>query len=625
MRHQLLKITAAAVGVTTVLALSTSSGAAAQAGDHLITVPHALVLESDHAASDGCLTIISQGPRATAPATFNGAAPAATKYTVTVTGTTIAGQPAHGQSDGVFLTNADDPDTFAQEDGFTGGVATFHVPAGHYWAVGDFTRLLPKEQSWDEYLDVLPQFSVAGNATVHLAAAAATSEVRALTPQRAIEQYATFQLVRTAAAGPGVSLGWALSNGGPKEPAPSLYVSPTSASPTVGTLATVTNLQLGSAALPSESRYLYNLAYQSAGTITSQQHVVNQAALATVRPRYFSATKSAGLSAMTPAFPVDNKVCSLGAAFFDDMQFPAQQPVYLSASPALSWQRDFIQNEARDFSGGQVGPLQVLVPGEQQTQDFGAYPLHPAPNVRLSDIAGAPPVQVSAGRAGNTLRLAMTAFSDSIPGHLGQGTFAPVKTAASYEIDQNGTKIAAGAVPHFYGPFSAAATLSPASSLIRFSLDTAESARLNPLSTATQTVWTWRSAHESAATLPAGWTCLPGGAVDRACQVQPMMTLRYHVVGLALDGATSPGQQVVQLQVGHLQLAMAAKIASAAISVSFNGGKTWHAARITGHGESYAAVFTASAGAQVTLRTSAADASGGSVTETITNAYQIAP
>ena len=61
------------------------------------------------------------------------------------------------------------------------------------------------------------------------------------------------------------------------------------------------------------------------------------------------------------------------------------------------------------------------------------------------------------------------------------------------------------------------------------------------------------------------------------------------------------------------------------MSVSFDGGKTWHPATVTGHGGSYTAAFTAPAGAKVSLRTSAADAAGGSVTETITGAYQTSP
>jgi hypothetical protein len=57
--------------------------------------------------------------------------------------------------------------------------------------------------------------------------------------------------------------------------------------------------------------------------------------------------------------------------------------------------------------------------------------------------------------------------------------------------------------------------------------------------------------------------------------------------------------------------------------VSYNGGKTWHAARVTRiSAGTFRAVFTAPKGATVTMRTSAADAAGGTITETITSAYQ---
>jgi Neuraminidase (sialidase) len=103
-----------------------------------------------------------------------------------------------------------------------------------------------------------------------------------------------------------------------------------------------------------------------------------------------------------------------------------------------------------------------------------------------------------------------------------------------------------------------------------------------------------------------------------------MMTLEYAVAGESLHGATSAGPQTIHLSVGHLQLARSTRVTRAAMSVSFDGGKTWHRANVTGHGGSYTATFRAPAGAKVSLRTSAADAAGGSIAETITNAYQIA-
>ena len=73
---------------------------------------------------------------------------------------------------------------------------------------------------------------------------------------------------------------------------------------------------------------------------------------------------------------------------------------------------------------------------------------------------------------------------------------------------------------------------------------------------------------------------------------------------------------------GHLQLVRSITVTRASVSVSFDNGKTWHPAHVTGRGGKYIATFTAPAGATVSLRTSAADAAGGSITETITNAYR---
>ncbi|HEY3958768.1 MAG TPA: hypothetical protein VGM53_35855 [Streptosporangiaceae bacterium] len=638
MRFRMLRPAAATAGLAaTLLACVTPAAAAGHRaapprGTVTAAGPRLVAGDQGRSRQGGagprCVTILAATgrTRASTPPRQRAGTGHATTYTVTVTGTTITGQPAGARSGQVFLFNADDSARFDNPVRsvlpFSHGTATFHVPAGHYWAVGDFIRQRPAHKTYDEYLDVLPQFTVRGKTTVRLTARLATSRVQAVLPRPAVPQDTLFQLIRSAAAGPPVSVSWIEAGNGPGSPEPALYVSPTAARPTAGRLATVTVEHLGTAAFPQDSRYVYGLAYQSTGTIPAQRRVVHQAALATAHQRYYSDIGSWGLATTLPTFPVENRVCPVGGALFWGLHFPRRQTMYLSAGPAVSWQTQYIQNVAQDYSGGQVTAPRAFVPGQRVTQSLGGYPLHPAPDVRLGDIAGLPPTQVSAGRTGNTLGLAMTAFSDSAPGDLGQGTFPPLKAAASYQIDQNGTKIAGGTVPKFYGTFAEAATLSPSPSVIRFRLDTSEGAKLGPLSRATRTVWTWRSAPGRGARPPAGWTCPPGGAAGRPCAVQPMMTLRYHVTGLRLDGSAAPGQQVVRVLAGHIQLARAARVTRAAVAVSFDGGKTWRAARITGRHGSYAAVFTAPAGARVTLRTSAADAAGGSVTETITNAYR---
>lgn len=100
------------------------------------------------------------------------------------------------------------------------------------------------------------------------------------------------------------------------------------------------------------------------------------------------------------------------------------------------------------------------------------------------------------------------------------------------------------------------------------------------------------------------------------------MTLGYAVAGLSLTGSAPSGAQVVRVTVGHLQLARAVAVTGARVAVSLDGGKTWHPATVTGSAGSYSASFTAPAGAMVSLRTGAADAAGGTVTETLIDAYQ---
>src|SRR6185437_7956280 len=127
---------------------------------------------------------------------------------------------------------------------------------------------------------------------------------------------------------------------------------------------------------------------------------------------------------------------------------------------------------------------------------------------------------------------------------------------------------------------------------------------------------------------PVGWECL---SVSPSCRVEPLLALDYSISHLSERGLTSPGRQLIDLAVGHLPLAKAAKIVKAAVQVSYDGGHSWHKAQVSlvapvsgssGLGR-FRAAFTAPAGAWVTLRTQAQDAAGSAITETITDAYRV--
>jgi hypothetical protein len=540
---------------------------------------------------------------------------------LTAHGTNLAGKPDNG--DQAMIIDADNSSLTRHDIAvFHDGTATFSVPAGHFWVLGFFAALRGGRQVGTR-LVVLPEVTVAADTTVSMAARSADSRVRFVTSRPATVYssiVALHFLTGTAPAGCCSSTVSLIAIPG-QQPPGLIYVSPMPAAPRVGSLIEVTSAQLDSPPGAGGLPYLYDVAYQSLGTVPPQRFVVNQARLATENARFYAGAPSNGYLANFEAFPIQRALGS--TAVLPAMRYPDQLIMYLTAARSLTWTTQYIlSGKDFDFSGGQSAGPQAFLPGQRLTDDWGAYPLHPVPFVKLGQVAGADPVMVSASRAGDVLGLAMSSFGDNTPGHVGGAANPPFKATGSYQIDQDATAVAGGPLPHFAGFAHVAATLSPARSLIRFVLNAAEPAALNPLSTASRTAWTWWSAHEAGGTLPPGWVCAV--KASRSCAAQPLLTLRYGVVGLGLDGSVSPGQQVIRVAVGHLPLAKATPITSAAMSVSFDGGKTWRPARMSGTGGAYAAVFRAPAGALVTLRARATDAAGGSVTQTITDAYRVA-
>jgi hypothetical protein len=273
--------------------------------------------------------------------------------------------------------------------------------------------------------------------------------------------------------------------------------------------------------------------------------------------------------------------------------------------------------------GGQNDGFRSYRAGQPLIQDWGAYPLHPQPNAQPLHgfLAEEFPILPSAFGAGNSLTLRMTPFSDNVPGHIGTGYTGGRRAGVtgSYAIYQNGVRIAHGNPARQVSPVR----VTGRPSVIRFTLTARRDRPLTRLSATSSTTWTWHTRRQPAATIPAGWVC--GGSPARRCAVQPMMTLDYHVRGLALNGTTAAGRQAITLDAGHIQLSGQARITRVTARVSFTSGRSWRPATITALGhEQFRITFTARPGAHITLRTSATDAAGNSITETIQNAYQIA-
>ncbi len=538
-------------------------------------------------------------------------------HTLTVTGSTLSGKPDNG--DDVVVFDAGNPAAFG--DGYENfnvfyhGVAKYSVPAGRYWAFGDFLNF--SSNGLSERLVILPQFTVGPHTVVRIPERAATSEIAAVTPRPAVTQQISFQLVRSS-RNQIDAFSWAEGPGVP------LWISPTTRKPTADTLNAWTSALLTSPPGPG-TPYAYNLNFAGPdGLIPAQHYVVRPARLASVDERYYQDGSITGYWFTLGGFSLQLQTTAFG--LFLPLRLPGRQVQYLSVAPGEAWTGGYVDSIASEngpWGGQSQDALQYLAPGSRQTVEWNRFPLHPQPEATgggmVSPLSGLIP---SAVRSGSTLTLSSTPYSDNEPGHLGAG-FSPgpgVSVTGSYEIDQNGVRIARGdpanGIPEVQ--------LSAKPSLISFTLDAARTGRVS-LSQASSTVWTWRSARQRGVVLPPAWLCgyTPQGDPISSCVVQPMMTLGYRVRGLALTGSVRPGPQQIALSVGHLQLATAPRVTGARAQVSYNDGQSWKPASVASSGGgNFRIAFSAPGGVDVTLRVSATDAAGGSITETILRAYR---
>jgi hypothetical protein len=555
------------------------------------------------------------------------AAPARPDYpmrTLTVTGTDLAGRPDTG--DTVMVLNVDSTEKFGDFNEifnvFYHGTAKFSVPTGHYMAIVIFTSMAGTRATGYR-LVTLPQFTVAEDTTVAIDERTATDRVQMVTPRPAVTQDLTLDIHRVMAdstASNGDTFDQSVDAG-----TVPLWSSPAARPVTVGELRTITTGYLTSPGGVSPA-YDYDLAFAGPnGVIGPQRWVASPAGLATVHASFYQDVRSTG--GWMPVALFRFQITPITAFFVSTYPFrlPRSLTQYFSAGRALFWEDGYYQSLA-NLTGGQAGTWRTFSPGQVTTEQWNAYPLHPAPSVSLP---GNPfLILPSASRAGNTLTLAIAPFGDNTPGHTGTGFTNPgpngcqCTITGSYQLNQNGKKIASGNAATGGTDVFLQAGISGRPSTIAFTLTAARAGRQYPLSAASQTTWTWRSRREPRARVPLPWTC---ASLTQSCAVQPLLTLRYQVRGLALDGSVRPGRQQVEVTVGHLQLAAAARITGLTAQMSVNDGKTWKNATVTAAGAGHFEVaFTAPPGALLSLRVHAADAAGGQITETITRGYRTA-
>ncbi|MDG4793846.1 S8 family serine peptidase [Micromonospora sp. WMMD1082] len=199
-------------------------------------------------------------------------------------------------------------------------------------------------------------------------------------------------------------------------------------------------------------------------------------------------------------------------------------------------------------------------------------------------------------RQGDVISLAVPLYSDA-SGHGGESLTDTSRTA----LYRNGRLVDEGPY-HGWGQFEVPAGLAT------YRLETSGKRSFTDLSTEVATTWTFRSRH------------VPGADPFRL----PTSVIRF-APGLDARNAAPAGRSfVIPVTVQRQPGAPAAKTAKLTVEVSYDGGRTWQAATVRKAGSGWQATVRHPRGTgHVSLRASARDTAGNTVTQRIIQAYRL--
>ncbi|WP_328606843.1 hypothetical protein OG943_44305 [Amycolatopsis sp. NBC_00345] len=545
--------------------------------------------------------------------------------TVTLAANEIDGKPS--DTGLAVLYNNDDATLFDGNEAsntYYGGVAKFSAPAGNYSAFSVFFTT-GADGSVTEVREVVnPELTVKGDTTVRMDAARATSKVTWVTPRPALLDDNGFFIRRAAKTGPALTLDY---DAGPGVP---VWVSPVAKAVRTGELQSYPYSRLISPPGPG-TPYEYQLQKATVGTIPGQRYVVTDKDVATIDASYYSEFELVGRHQQTGMFSFEDS----GGRSSVPIALPRRQTEYVSAAPDLLWfggLAKYVDSTGgfEGWYGAQYTNSEVYPAGRHFSEGFNQFPLHPTAHTAVGPAIKNSFLTVpGAVRKGDDVSVLLTPFSDNQPGHNGMGLYGESRDTISghYVLTQDGKTVAEG-VPDGDVSFSQPVSATP--STLGLTVDAGRQGPNYLLSTASHTEWTWRSQHVDGGGLPAPLVCVisRGDAPDRACAVEPLLSLGYAVGGLGVNGSAAGGAQTLDVTVGHLQGAAGSAVTGTTVQFSTDGGKTWQDATVTpGANGVFHAAYTVTAtsmrGTDVALRVTAADAAGATIAETLTAAYHV--
>jgi subtilisin family serine protease len=524
-------------------------------------------------------------------------------HTLTLRATALPGTGPGGLAASADVLDITDPDLFQAAATFgTDGTATLQVPDGRYWVIGAVDDLTNPQLERSAMVGQ-PEVTVDHNTTVTLDGAAAVPVTASVTGHRTQVAAESVHLERSF---DGQVAAADLYFFGPATTSPVLYAQPTGTAHT-GSFRAYSAFRLISPAASAAS-YVYDL-YHLLGTripasAAYQITPARQARLARVDQRFYALDGDTA--------PIDESRYGLTATGFLAIQNSASVPGgstrtdYLSTQSGIAWD-DEVAPPITLAGQTRSGPWVIEVPGftryrpgSRQTADWARQPFRPGPYSGQPSVSLCAPQATTRSRGDIHVELVdLQDLPDGFDclGGLGGDSRWLAATSRIMRLYRDGHLI--GARRTSVADF----TVPPAAATYRLTYHDTTSSVL-PVSTRTDTTWTFRSA------------ALAGLGAVRI----PLLLVGYELP-LGLDDH-AVGRAAV-LTVAPIAGAPRARVSSLRMWTSTDNGRTWQKApvRALGAGRYTAILPPAAAGQAVSLRVRATDTGGSEIDQTIMTAY----
>ncbi|MEY9930766.1 hypothetical protein ABH926_005413 [Catenulispora sp. GP43] len=552
------------------------------------------------------------------PALSSGSTPAVTPHyamgILQINGVGLDGAAAYGLT---YLANVDDVTRWSAPLQLFNGVGRAAVPAGHYNVITQFSSYDPTTNFTKTYQVTQLGVTVGttGTTTVTADQRTATSQVQVTTPRPADLQTNFLFFKSTDVNG---DFSFLLPNtDGPG----AAYVNPT-AKAQFGTFSYQMAGWTATSPAGTADPYRYDVMFPATDHIDADQtYKVDPSTLTTVHNTFVSDpsnTAHTGLFMTGPFVPTFGSADAGGT-----ITSPGSLTEYVSAASGLNWGRTVATNFSASSGGPGLAMLNMKAEdlpyaGHTDTwRTWGRGPLTPQVGQYKSSTF------CRACADGGTVDLSLNMYQDSSPDTEGEPEGPIGRHFTAY---RDGNQVFSQ--DYTSGTELTGQAQTPGTYRFVYDQDLSQFPISQSTVTHTDVTVPYTPTPDPKWTLPSDDTCNAQAGSTTPCSILPVLDLNYQLASDDMNTTHGP-LTVLNLNVGHQSYEGAgsqAAIKGATVSVSFDKGATWTAATVIPAGSGHYVAMWPNGGAKGStpwLKVTASDALGGSITQTVDNAYTI--